>query len=156
MGWDRSYPPACARSAEVRSCVLRRHAMVGGDVDTTLPRSRSPHNVMHSLVRVLRSARLRHVSLTWLLSPLFARDTSDRPAVIFQPSDSYTCGAIPLEHRHVSSSLETGPPPFRSIKCGGEEGGGPGSTTMPGAYSGMWTLAIWSHACAHTRCLSCE
>ena len=32
-----------------------------------------------------------------------ARDTNDHPAVIFQPSDSYTCGAIPLEHRHVSS-----------------------------------------------------
>ena len=56
-----------------------------------------------ALIRVLRSARLRHVSLTWLLSPLLARDTSDRPAVIFQPSDSYTCGAIPLEHGHVSS-----------------------------------------------------
>ena len=55
-----------------------------------------------ALIRVLRSARLRHVSLTWLLSPLLARDTSDRPAVIFQPSDSYTCGAIPLEHRHVT------------------------------------------------------
>ena len=36
---------------------------------------------------------------------LLARDTNDRPAVIFQPSDSYTCGAIPLEHRHVSSQL---------------------------------------------------
>ena len=61
-----------------------------------------------ALIRVLRSARLRHVSLTWLLSPLLARDTSDRPAVIFQPSDSYTCGAIPLEHRHVSSQLGPG------------------------------------------------
>ena len=61
-----------------------------------------------ALIRVLRSARLRHVSLTWLLSPLFARDTNDRPAVIFQPSDSYTCGAIPLEHRHVSSQLGPG------------------------------------------------
>ena len=29
-------------------------------------------------------------------------------AVIFQPSDSYTCGAIPLEHRHVSSQLGPG------------------------------------------------
>ena len=48
------------------------------------------------------------MSLTWLLSPLLARDTSDRPAVIFQPSDSYTCGAIPLEHRHVSSQLGPG------------------------------------------------
>ena len=61
-----------------------------------------------ALIRVLRSARLRHVSLTWLLSPLLARDTSDRPAVIFQPPDSYTCGAIPLEHRHVSSQLGPG------------------------------------------------
>ena len=61
-----------------------------------------------ALIGVLRSARLRHVSLTWLLSPLLARDTSDRPAVIFQPSDSYTCGAIPLEHRHVSSQLGPG------------------------------------------------
>ena len=61
-----------------------------------------------ALIRVLRSARLRHVSLTWLLSPLLARDTSDRPAVIFQPSDSYTCGAIPLEHRHVTSQLGPG------------------------------------------------
>ena len=48
-----------------------------------------------ALIRVLRSARLRHVSLTWLLSPLLARDTSDRPAVIFQPSDSYTCAVLP-------------------------------------------------------------
>ena len=31
-----------------------------------------------ALIRVLRSARLRHVSLTWLLSPLLARDTNDR------------------------------------------------------------------------------
>ena len=61
-----------------------------------------------ALIRVLRSARLRHVSLTWLLSPLLARDTNDRPAVIFQPSDSYTCGAIPLEHKHVSSQLGPG------------------------------------------------
>ena len=61
-----------------------------------------------ALIRVLRSAQLRHVSLTWLLSPLLARDTNDRPAVIFQPSDSYTCGAIPLEHRHVSSQLGPG------------------------------------------------
>ena len=61
-----------------------------------------------ALIRVLRSARLRHVSLTWLLSPLLARDTNDRPAVIIQPSDSYTCGAIPLEHRHVSSQLGPG------------------------------------------------
>ena len=57
-----------------------------------------------ALIRVLRSAR---VSLTWLLSPLLARDTNDRPAVIFQPSDSYTCGAIPLEHRHVARPRET-------------------------------------------------
>ena len=63
-----------------------------------------------ALIRVLRLARLRHVSvrLTWLLSPPIARDTNDRPAVIFQPSDSYTCGAIPLEHRHVSSQLGPG------------------------------------------------
>ena len=61
-----------------------------------------------ALIRVLRSARLRHVSLTWLLSPPLARDTNDRPAVIFQPSDSYTCSAIPLEHRHVSSQLGPG------------------------------------------------
>ena len=61
-----------------------------------------------ALIRVLRSARLRHVSLTWLLSPLLARDTNDRPAVIFRPSDSYTCRAIPLEHRHVSSQLGPG------------------------------------------------
>ena len=61
-----------------------------------------------ALIRVLRSARLRHVSLTWWLSPPLARDTNDRPAVIFQPSDSYTCSAIPLEHRHVSSQLGPG------------------------------------------------
>ena len=59
-----------------------------------------------ALIRVLWSARLRHVSLTWLLSPLLVRATNDHPAVMFQPSDSYTCCAIPLEHRlHVSSQL---------------------------------------------------
>ena len=43
-----------------------------------------------ALIRVLRSARLRYVSLTWLLSPPLARATNDRPAaVMFQPSDSY-------------------------------------------------------------------
>ena len=52
-----------------------------------------------ALIRVLQPARLRHVSLTWLLSPPLARDTSDRPAVIFQPSDSYTCGAIPSKSK---------------------------------------------------------
>ena len=52
-----------------------------------------------ALIRVLRSARLRHVSLIWLLSPPLARATNDRPAVMFQPSDSYTCSTIPLEHR---------------------------------------------------------
>ena len=56
-----------------------------------------------ALIGVLRSARLWHMSLTWLLSPPLARATNNRPAVIFQPSDSYTCSAIPLEHRHVSS-----------------------------------------------------
>ena len=46
------------------------------------------------------------VRLTWLLSPPIARATNDRPAVMFQPSDSYTCSTIPLEHRlHVSSQL---------------------------------------------------
>ena len=34
-----------------------------------------------------------------LLSPPLARATNDRPAVMFQPSDSYTCSTIPLEHR---------------------------------------------------------
>ena len=61
-----------------------------------------------ALIRVLRSARLWYVSLTWLLSPPLARDTNDRSAVIFQPSDSYTCSTIPLEHRHVSSQLGPG------------------------------------------------
>ena len=64
-----------------------------------------------ALIRVLRSARLRHVSLTWLLSPPLARATNDCPAVMFQPSDSYTCSTIPLEHRvrlHVSSQLGPG------------------------------------------------
>ena len=46
------------------------------------------------------------VRLTWLLSPPLARATNDRPAVMFQPSDSYTCSTIPLEHKlHVSSQL---------------------------------------------------
>ena len=44
-----------------------------------------------ALIRVLRSALLRHVASTWLLSPPLARATNDRPAVMFQPSDSYTC-----------------------------------------------------------------
>ena len=57
---------------------------------------------------LIRVPRLRHVSLTWLLSPPLAPATNDRPAVIFQPSDSYTCSAIPLEHRHVSSQLGPG------------------------------------------------
>ena len=62
-----------------------------------------------ALIRVLRSAPLRHVSLTWLLSPPLARATNDRPAVMIQPSDSYTCSTIPLEHRlHVSSQLGSG------------------------------------------------
>ena len=52
-----------------------------------------------TLIRVLRSAQLRHVSLTWLLSPPLARATNNCPAVIFQLSDSYTCRTIPLEHR---------------------------------------------------------
>ena len=52
-----------------------------------------------ALIRVLRSAQLRHVSLTWLLSLPLDRATNDRPAVMFQPSDSYTCSTIPLEHR---------------------------------------------------------
>ena len=46
------------------------------------------------------------VRLTWLLSPPLARATNNRPAVMFQPSDSYTCSTIPLEHRlNVSSQL---------------------------------------------------
>ena len=62
-----------------------------------------------ALIRVLRSARPGTVRLTWLLSPQLARATNDRPAVMFQPSDSYTCSTIPLEHRlHVSSQLGTG------------------------------------------------
>ena len=62
-----------------------------------------------ALIRVLQSARLRYVFLTWLLSLLLARATNDRPAVMFQPSDSYTCSTIPLEHRlHVSSQLGPG------------------------------------------------
>ena len=52
-----------------------------------------------ALIGVLHSAQHWHVSLTWLLSPPLARATNDRPAVMFQPSDSYTCITIPLEHR---------------------------------------------------------
>ena len=80
----------------LQSQALRCNVYIG-----MFAQARPPPMPCIRLVRVLRSARLRHVSLTWLLSPLLARDTSDRPAVIFQPSDSYTCGAIPLEHRHV-------------------------------------------------------
>ena len=43
--------------------------------------------------------------------PPLARATNDRPAMMFQPSDSYTCSTIPLEHRlHVSSQLGPGVP----------------------------------------------
>ena len=55
-----------------------------------------------ALIRVLRSARLRHVPLTWLLSPSLARATNDRPAVMFQPSDSYTCSTISISLEHIS------------------------------------------------------
>ena len=57
------------------------------------------------------------VRLTWLLSPPLARATNDRPAVMFQPSDSYT---IPLEHRlHVSSQLGPRWPWALASKMGG-------------------------------------
>ena len=74
-----------------------------------------------ALIRVLRTARLRHVSLTWFLSPPLARTTNDHPAVMFQPSDSYTCSTIPLEHRlHL---MYTAAPSTRQargrIDCGG-------------------------------------
>ena len=39
------------------------------------------------------------LSLTWLLSPPLAWASNDRPAVMFQPSDSHTCSTIPLEQR---------------------------------------------------------
>ena len=45
------------------------------------------------------------VRLTWLLSPPLARATNDRPAVMFQPSDSYTCSTIPLEHIIIWTDL---------------------------------------------------
>ena len=46
------------------------------------------------------------MSLTWLVSPPLARATNDRPAVMFQSSDSYTCSTISLECKlHVSSQL---------------------------------------------------
>ena len=41
------------------------------------------------LIRVLRSARLRPVALTWSLSPPLARAIDYRPAMMFQPSYSY-------------------------------------------------------------------
>ena len=43
------------------------------------------------------------VAHTGCVLPPLARATNDRPAVMFQPSDSYTCSTIPLEHRlHVA------------------------------------------------------
>ena len=84
---------------------LKRVASVISDVPLSVATLRAESC---ALIRVLRSARLRHASLTWLLSPPLARATNDRPAVIFQPSNNNTCSAIPLEHRHVSSQLGPG------------------------------------------------
>ena len=94
--------PHTASSLLCWSCThwLKRVASVISDVPLSVATLRAES---WAFIRVLRSARLRHVSLTWLLSPPLARATNDRPAVILQPSDSYTGSAIPLEHRHVSS-----------------------------------------------------
>ena len=75
---------------------LKRVASVLSDVPLSVATLRTKS---WALIRVLRSAQLRYVSLTWLLSLPLDRATNDRPAVMFQPSDSYTCSTIPLEHR---------------------------------------------------------
>ena len=87
----------------VSSHWLKRVVSVLSDVPLSVATLRAES---WALIRVLRSARLRYVSLTWLLSPPLARATNDRPAVMFQPLDSCTCSTILLEHRlHVSSQL---------------------------------------------------
>ena len=53
-----------------------------------------------ALIRILRSARLRHVSLTWLLSPPLARATNDRPAEM--------CSVIQLETSPSLSATHLG------------------------------------------------
>ena len=71
MGWDGCYTPACARPAEkVRNCALRWHAIsiqfaVGGDVDTTLPRSRSPHNVAYKQARPSAALASQRAQCCW-------------------------------------------------------------------------------------------
>ena len=81
---------------------LKRVASVISDVPLSVATFRAES---WALIGELRSTRLRQVSSTWLLSPPLARATNDRPAVMFQPSDSYTCSTIPLEHRlHVAES----------------------------------------------------
>ena len=99
MNWaNRMLSQSSASSLLCWSCAhwLKRVASVLSDVTLSVATLRAES---WTLIRVLRSARLWHVSLTWLLSPPLARATNDRPAVMFQPSDSYTCSTIPLEHR---------------------------------------------------------
>ena len=110
INWaHRMLSQSSASSLLCWSCThwLKRVASVISDVPLSVATLRAEN---WALIRVLRSARawLRHTSLTWLLSPPLAPATNDRPAVIFQPSNSYTCSAIPLEHRHVSSQLGPG------------------------------------------------
>ena len=82
---------------------LKRVASVLSDVPLLVATLRAES---WALIRVLRSAQLRYVALTWLLSPPLARATNDRIAVIFQPLDSYTCSTIQLEHRLYAHSCQ--------------------------------------------------
>ena len=106
INWAQRMLSQSSASSLLRwSCAhwLKRVASVLSDVPLSVATLRAEN---WALIRVLRSDRLRHVSLTWFLSPPLARATNDRPAVIFQSSDSYTCSTILLEHRlHVSSQL---------------------------------------------------
>ena len=89
INWaHRMLSQSSASSLLCWSCThwLKRVTSVISDVPLSVATLRAES---WALIRVLRSARLRHVSLTWLLSPPLARTTNDRPAVIFQPSDSY-------------------------------------------------------------------